>query len=79
MCYNLITYKKGANESKKGFYIKNHVSRIGEKKNYWNKMTNIQQNPTSLWALLHTVCVAQVNAKPFMLSVTYIVSIVMIL
>ena len=58
---------------------KNHVSRVGEK-NYWNKITNIHQNPSSLWTLSHTIYVAQVNVRAlnFMVNVTCSVSIVTI-
>ena len=58
----------------KRFIYKNHASRVGEK-NYRNKMTDVRQNPTSLLALSHTICVAHVNFTAFMSSVN-IVSIV---
>ena len=70
-------YKKSTNKRKKYFYVKTMWVGLVKKK-YWNKTTNILQNPTSVWALLHTTCVAQVNVRAFTLSATYIVSIVRI-
>ena len=42
------------------FLYKNHANRVGEK-NYWNKITNVQQNPTSALCYCDARNVAHVN------------------
>ena len=47
--YNKAHSKK---QKKKGFYVKTLWVGLVEKK-YWNKTTNIRQDPTSFWALCY--------------------------